>query len=120
MGYPISIDTVDLRCYRDIRPALAREDLWYVGYYQEKGHVHVSNRDFNGDEAFITDLLQLRELGVRGYVITVDQDDDWTKYVLKDEGVEEYNGQVVFSKKPEKVYLNETPLIVPQAEQKEN
>jgi hypothetical protein len=112
MGYTVSIAEMDLRSSRDIRQELAREDLWFLGYYQEEeGRIEVADRCFRWDEAFITDLLTLRELGVRGYVITVDQDDDWTKYVLKDEGVEEYSGQVVFSENPENVYLNEEPLI---------
>lgn len=111
MGYSVSIAEMDLRSSRDIRQELAREDLWHLSYYQEEeGRIEVTDRCFNWDEAFITDLLTLRDLGVRGYVIVVDQDDDWTKYVLKDEGVEEYSGQVVFSEKPGNVYLNETHL----------
>jgi hypothetical protein len=112
MGYTVSIAEMALRSSRDIRQELSREYLWFLGYYQEEeGRIEVTDRCFRWDEAFITDLLTLRELGVRGYVITVDQDDDWTKYMLKDEGVEEYSGQVVFSEKPENVYRNEEPLI---------
>ena len=101
MGYSVAIAEIDLRSSHDIRQELAREDLWHLGYYQEEeGRIEVTDRCFKWDEAFLTDLLTLRELGVRGYVIIIDQDDDWTKYVLKDERVEEYSGQIVFSEKP--------------------
>ncbi len=67
MGYCVSIDSIDIRCDHDINKELSELDHWYMSYYQnEGGSVWVNESSFKWNEAFVTDLLRLRELGVRG------------------------------------------------------
>jgi hypothetical protein len=112
MGYSVCIEWTYLRCERDIQKELSEEGRWYLGYYQvEDGMLAVEDNCFKwNDKAFITDLLRLRDLGVRGSLAVNDTESNLWKYELKDEAVECYEAEIVYHEKPDEVYRSEEDI----------
>ena len=113
MGYYATIDRMDLRCDCTISEELKRKDHWYLIYLQsEDGWMSVAEDHFTWNRlALISDLLCLQALGVRGTVVVVGEENEWTKYELTDDAVEEYFGEVVYSENPDTRYIQEMDSV---------
>ena len=99
MGYSICIMKDDLKCKRDINEDLDRmhkgEELFLPWYWSE-GRVKTDDRCFKWTDYFVNDLIFMKNMGVRGYLITKGEEDDYYKYVVNGEMVKEYYGRIVF------------------------
>lgn len=109
MSYYMTIERMELCCDQDISQMLASGQDWSLTYDQSKeGWVGVDEGYFKWDrESFITDLLRLCQVGVRGTVEMKGEENEWIKYEVKDEVVEEYYGEVTYPEKPDVRYGTE-------------
>lgn len=67
--------------------------------------VILSESYFEWDDDFINDLIRLARFGVRGGIVIMGEEGEYTKFVLVDkQTVEEYDGKIVFEKEPHEIH----------------
>lgn len=111
MGYDVSIN----RCELFLKKPAAEEkvyqklkhgnlDLDTDTWETEDNHIVPVDWYFKWGERFVGDLIKMAKSGVTGFVETIGEEGEYTKYVLKDGKVEEYYGEIVYSQAPAKVH----------------
>jgi hypothetical protein len=101
MGYSICIIEDDLKSKLDINDdlqGLEKESKLFLPWYWTEGHVKTDQTCFKWADYFVNDLHLMKGMGVRGYLITRGEEDDYYKYVISNETVKEYCGGIVFPK----------------------
>jgi len=89
----------DLKCEKDINEKLEemdKENILFLPWYWNEGRVKTDKTCFSWADDFVNDLHSIKGLGVRGYLITKGEEDDYYKYVITSKTVREYCGRVVF------------------------
>jgi hypothetical protein len=113
MGYSIAIIGEDLKCKKDINEELEKldkENELFLPWYWREGHIKTDMTCFKWAEDFIKDLEIMKDLGVRGYLITRGEEDDCYKYVITSKTLKEYYGRIVFPGKSGRVIKRDPDL----------
>ena len=63
-----------------------------------------------GRKEFLTDMVRLQQLGVRGSVIMSGDEGEWFKFEITEEGVLEFVGAVTFPDTPGNTYKSEEDI----------
>ena len=108
----VEITHRELHCPHNINRELAPKDRWYLRYDQsEDGMITEHGNIFEwGRKEFLTDLLRLWKLRVRGTITLSAGEGKYLKYKLTEQGVEEYQGEVVYPRNPERIYTDENDI----------
>jgi len=113
MGYDIAIINEDLKCKKDINEELQKLDKGnelFLPWYWREGHVSTDMTCFKWAENFIKDLEIMKDLGVRGYLITRGEEDDYYKYAITSKTLKEYCGRIVFPRKSGRAIKSDSDL----------
>lgn len=121
MGYYETITEMNLTCDKNISKKVI-DMSEKGGFYQDwqvdehrckPGSFELSVIDyyFKWSDEFIRDLLQLQKLGVRGKVVMRGEEGEYYKYVIDDEGVKDFYGEVVFPETPDRIFKTEDDLL---------
>jgi hypothetical protein len=99
MGYSVCIMEDDLKCEKDINEKLEemdKENELFLPWYWSEGRVKTDKSCFKWADDFVNDLHIMKGLGVRGYLVTKGEEDDYYKFVITRKTVKEYIGRIVF------------------------
>jgi len=108
MSYYMNIVRCDL-IRTDMSKDIDEIDELYLHWDWEESNDGVEPPEdyFKWDDEFINDLVKLAKIDVVGEVITRGEEGEATKYILKDDEVEEYYGETVFPDEPNEVHTEE-------------
>jgi hypothetical protein len=103
----------DLKCEKDINEKLEemdKENILFLPWYWSEGRVKTDKTCFNWADDFVNDFHIMKGLGVRGYLVTKGEEDDYYKYVITSKTVREYCGRVVFPRKSGRAIKSDSDL----------
>ena len=102
MGYYMIIQTSSLK---GRLPNLPTE---FIPWKQENdGSITPTDTSFKWYDTFEEELLLMVQAGITGEIVVTGEEGDYSKYVLKDNKVEMYEGTVVYNNKPDNVITAE-------------
>jgi len=111
MGYDVSINRCELfqkeltaeeKIYQKLKHGDL--DLDPNDWTTKENRIEPVEWYFKWGDWFVEDLTKMAKAGVTGFVETIGEEGEYTKYMLKDGKVEEYYGEVVYPEKPNDVY----------------
>ena len=76
-----------------------RDDMyldWEMNEMEMDNGVGPLENYFHWDDEFINDLVKLVQIGVEGEIVIMDEEGEYTKYVLTDNEVKEFDGIIVY------------------------
>ena len=110
MGYVMTIhyDNLELPEGQEeaIEHGLANTET-YIGWLMNDGQVEPEDHTFDWDEDFISDLMFLRALGVRGEIFLCGEDGQYEKWFLDDENIKMFVGLITYPDTPNEEYFEE-------------
>ena len=70
----------------------------------EDNRVKSMENYFHWDDEFINDLIKLARIGVEGEIVTMGEEGEYTKFVLADNEVKEYDGLIFYEASPHEIH----------------
>ena len=110
MGYVMTIHYDNLKLAKGKEKATERaiaNTETYIDWHINNGQIEPENHTFDWDEDFISDLMLLRSLGVRGEIFLCGEDGQYEKWVLDDENVKMFVGLITYPDTPNEEYFGE-------------
>jgi len=105
MSYYMNIVRCDL-IRTDLNRSIDEIDETYIDWRRASDDEAgvVPENYFTWDDEFINDLVKLVHIDIAGEVVIRSEDGEYTKFVLIDGKVGEYEGEVVFPDEPNEVH----------------
>jgi len=105
MRYNMTIQTCDLK-RTNLQKSITDLNTW-LSWIEEGEDITLADMCFNWSDKFISDLLEMSRMGVAGEITTTGEEGEYCKFVVKENIVEEYYGEVHYPDEPNEIHKEE-------------